>query len=100
MKPFLEAETDGPTRGALFETLGRLPGADESVIAAGLRDRTVEARVGAAKGLEILFRKTRLKPGVETVEALRRAIRENADRTLRALALSTPLLRQSSIELA
>ena len=89
LRPFLEKEGDAEVRGALYQTLGRLPQADESLLRAGLREAGLPARIGAAKGLEVFFRRTKTAPSRDTVEALQSAIRENASPVLRELALLT-----------
>lgn len=89
LRPFLEKERDGRVRGVIYETIGRLPQADEAVLGRGLRDEELPARIGAAKGLEAFFRRTKSVPQRETIQALRAAIRENASPILRELALLT-----------
>lgn len=92
LRPFLEKERDGAVRGVLYETLGRLPATDialPTLLTEGLRDSSLEARVGAAKGLELFYRKTKTKPGPDAVDALRSAIRDGSSAALRELALLT-----------
>lgn len=91
-RSLLREEGDAEVRAAIYETIGRvLPvaGESESLLLEGLSDRDAGARVGAAKGLESLFRLNRekQKPAAETLGALRRALRENESATLRELAL-------------
>jgi cyclophilin family peptidyl-prolyl cis-trans isomerase len=87
--PYLERETDGAVRGVIYETMGRLPGADERVLRRGLGDPDVEARTGAAKGLESHFRTTKSQPESDTMVALRGSLRAENPSTLLQLALLT-----------
>jgi cyclophilin family peptidyl-prolyl cis-trans isomerase len=87
--PFLTKETDGYVRGVFYETIGRLPQADETLLRRGLSEPDLAARIGAAKGLEAFFRKTQRAPGPETVARLREAAGERGSPLLRALALLT-----------
>jgi len=89
LHPFLEKEGDAEVRGVLYQTIGRLPRADEALLRGGLRESALPARLGAAKGLEVLFRRTKTAPSRETLEALRSAIGENRSPVLRELALLT-----------
>jgi cyclophilin family peptidyl-prolyl cis-trans isomerase len=89
LRPFIESEPDGEVRGVLYETLGRLPEPDEARLRLGLKDADLSARIGAAKGMEAFLRRTKTVPAPETLEALRRAIRENTSPPLRQLALLT-----------
>lgn len=85
----LEKEKDGGVRGVLYETMGRLPGADEQLLLKGLEEKDVNARIGAAKGLEACFRlnsKT-ARPSLQTIQALRAAIQRDNSTPLRELAL-------------
>src|SRR5262249_61435731 len=62
----LAAEKDASVRSVIYETAGRLrevPEGTEGILAAGLKDSEPPARIGAAKGIESLFRTHRtLKP--------------------------------------
>jgi HEAT repeat protein len=89
----LRDEKAGEVRAVLFETIGRVPPVPEEterVLVAGLADASPAARIGAAGGLESLFRMNRsLKPAPATITALRRAFRENTTGLLRELVLLT-----------
>jgi cyclophilin family peptidyl-prolyl cis-trans isomerase/HEAT repeat protein len=90
----LREEQDGPVRGVIYETIGRItptPNETEALLVRGLSDGDLGARIGAAKGLESLFRlnATTLAPSAETIEALRQAIWDNDAAVLRELALLT-----------
>ena len=85
----LADEPDEEVRGVYYETIGRLPNADERLLVKGLQDRGSHARTGAAKGLESYFRLTGSKPRLETLHALRTALRTNESPTLRQLVLLT-----------
>jgi cyclophilin family peptidyl-prolyl cis-trans isomerase/HEAT repeat protein len=87
--PFLTKETDGYVRGVFYETIGRLPQADETLLRRGLSEPDLAARIGAAKGLEAFFRRTKRAPGSETVARLREAAGERGSPLLCALALLT-----------
>ncbi len=89
----LKDENDATVRSVIYETAGRVkepvPGV-EAILVSGLRDSLPPARTGAAKGLEALFRTHRsMKPSLDTVAALRLALRDNADPILRELLLLT-----------
>ncbi len=90
----LREEKDGAVRGVIYETIGRIPpilNETENLLVAGLSDGDVNARTGAAKGIEALFRLQRatMKPSGETIRALRQAFRDNASAPLRQLVLLT-----------
>ena len=87
--PYLESEKDGAVRGVIYETMGRLPGADERVLRLGLGDPDARARTGAAKGLEAHFRTTKGQPESDTIAALRGSLRAENPSTLLQLALLT-----------
>jgi cyclophilin family peptidyl-prolyl cis-trans isomerase/HEAT repeat protein len=87
--PLLDNEKDGAVRGVIYETMGRLPQADEAVLAAGLDDEDPRVRSGAAKGLESFFRRARIRPSTETIQTLRKAIRDDNPTRLKNLALLT-----------
>ncbi len=87
----LEKEKEGSVRGILYETIGRLPGAEERILLKGIDEEQADARVGAAKGLEAHFRlhsKT-TKPSPQAVQALRAAVRRDESPLVRELALLT-----------
>ncbi len=79
----LQAERDPSVRAAIFEAIGRAkpPGNDaESLLAAGLKDAAPQARAGAARGLESLFRlnsKPPRSPATTTLAALHEAFLAN-----------------------
>ncbi|MEO6222739.1 MAG: peptidylprolyl isomerase [Vicinamibacterales bacterium] len=89
----LRDEKAGAVRAVLFETLGRvapMPEESERLLAGGLSDNDPAARMGAAGGLESLFRMNRsLKPTPATMTALRQAFRENTAALFRELVLLT-----------
>ena len=89
----LRDETVGDVRAVVFETIGRVPmvaGESERLLVTGLTDSSPAARVGAAGGLESLFRMNRgVKPVPATVAALRQAFRDNTTPLLRELVLLT-----------
>jgi cyclophilin family peptidyl-prolyl cis-trans isomerase/HEAT repeat protein len=89
-RSLLTTEKDTRVRGVLYETIGRLGGPEE-VLVTGLEDPELPARIGAAKGLEALFRLNRntMKPSAAAISALRAAIRANTSAPLRELALLT-----------
>ena len=87
LSPFLENEKDGAVRGVIYETMGRLSGADETRLALGLDDADPRARTGAAKGLYALFRTTDERPSKDTGRALRKVLRSENPATLQKLVL-------------
>ncbi len=89
----LRDEKAGDVRAVLFETIGRVapvPDESERLLAAGLTDNDPAARMGAAGGLESLFRMNRsIKPSPATLTALRQAFREDTVAMFRELVLLT-----------
>ena len=90
----LKEETSGDVRAVIFETIGRVPlvpEESERLLVAGLTDASPVARIGAAGGLESLFRLNRrtLKPAPTTITALRQAFRVNSTGLFRELVLLT-----------
>jgi cyclophilin family peptidyl-prolyl cis-trans isomerase len=88
----LREEKNGDVRAVMFETIGRVapvPGETERLLVGGLTDATVAGRIGAARGLEAVFRLNAraMKPAADTIAALRQAIRDNTAAPLRELAL-------------
>jgi cyclophilin family peptidyl-prolyl cis-trans isomerase len=90
----LRRERDPAVRAALFEAVGRARDVDavsERLLAAGLRDGTVTARRGAARGLESLLRlkgdDRTLQP--ETLAAIEAAFVVNTDASIRQILLLT-----------
>jgi cyclophilin family peptidyl-prolyl cis-trans isomerase len=90
-----KAERDGRVRAAIFEAIGRAkPVAEgaESVLADGLTDTDPQARTGAARGLESLFRlnsKPPRKPADATIAALHQAFAAHREEEIRELILLT-----------
>lgn len=81
-RELLLRERDGFVRGVIYETIGRVrttPDSAEQTLAQGLSDAAVEARAGAARGLESLIRRTArtARPSQATIMALRRAARDS-----------------------
>jgi cyclophilin family peptidyl-prolyl cis-trans isomerase/HEAT repeat protein len=88
----LAEERDDEVRSVYYETIGRLPITDDELflkLVKGLQEPGPHARVGAAKGLESYFRLTENKPRLETLTALREALRTTDSSTLRQLVLLT-----------
>jgi cyclophilin family peptidyl-prolyl cis-trans isomerase/HEAT repeat protein len=91
----LKAERDGSVRAAILEAIGRAkPPADdaESLLANGLKDADPNARAGAARGLESLFRlnsKPPRKPADTTVAALHQVFEAHHEEEIRELILLT-----------
>jgi cyclophilin family peptidyl-prolyl cis-trans isomerase/HEAT repeat protein len=89
----LREEKLGDVRAVIFETIGRVPlvaGESERLLVTGLADSSPAARMGAAGGLESLFRMNRgMKPVPATVAALRQAFRDNTTALFRELVLLT-----------
>ena len=91
----LKAERDGSVRAAIFEAIGRAkPAAEdaESLLAGGLKDADPQARAGAARGLESLFRlnsKPPRKPAAATIAALHQTFAANREEEIRELILLT-----------
>ena len=85
----LADEQDAGVRAVIYRTMGRLPGADETLLAAGLREDDPIIREGGAAGIEAQFRLHRRgeAPLAETVAALRAAMREPDNASVRRLAL-------------
>ncbi len=99
LAPFLEKEKDGAVRGVIYETMGRLAGADETRLAQGLDDADPRARIGAAKGLYAFFRATEEQPGKDTVRTLRKALRsENPTTLLKFVLLALNETEDSDVE--
>lgn len=78
----LQNEKSGVVRGELFATIGRLvpafPNAEQTLVS-GLADPAAEARAGAVRGLEALFRLNRaVRPATATLEKLRVSFNRNA----------------------
>jgi cyclophilin family peptidyl-prolyl cis-trans isomerase/HEAT repeat protein len=89
----LAEEKAGDVRAVIFETIGRVPlvaGESERLLVTGLTDSSPAARMGAAGGLESLFRMNRgMKPVPATVAALRQAFRDHPTPLFRELVLLT-----------
>ncbi len=91
----LKTERDASVRAAMFEAAGRAkPPADdaESLLAGGLKDADPQARAGAARGLESLFRlnsKPPRPPATGTLAALHEAFAANREEEIRELILLT-----------
>ena len=85
----LAEEQDSGVRAVIYRTMGRLPGADETLLAVGLREDDPRVREGGAAGIEAQFRLHRRgeTPSAETVAALRAAMREPDNARVRSLAL-------------
>ena len=89
----LPAEENGRVRAMIYESLGRSARSvfsdAEPVLLRGLSDASLDARVGAARGLESLIRRNArtAKPALGTLNAIRRAIRDNESESLRELGL-------------
>jgi cyclophilin family peptidyl-prolyl cis-trans isomerase/HEAT repeat protein len=81
----LKTERDASVRAAIFEAIGRAkPAGDdaESLLVAGLKDVDPQARAGAARGLESLFRlnsKPPRQPAAATLVALHKAFAANPE---------------------
>ena len=89
----LQTEKDGEVRGELFATIGRvlpaIAGA-EQMLAAALDEQSSDARTGAIRGLESLFRLNRsMRAATTTTEKLREAFSTNAGDIPRQLTLLT-----------
>ena len=89
----LQAEKSGVVRGELFATIGRLlpaiVGAEQALVTA-LGEPSVEARTGAIRGLESLFRLNRAMVATPvTLEKLRTAFMTNTGDIPRQLVLLT-----------
>lgn len=88
----LQTETSGAVRAVIYESMGRVkpapPGAEARLVL-GLEDEDPAARIGAARGLETLVRQNirATRPAPATLEALRRAVRDNRSPRLRQFAL-------------
>jgi len=92
---WLERETDGEVRGALYQAIGRVApvdGISEPALVDGLTNGDSAARTGAAHGLEAFLRLNRRthRPAAATIAALRRAADDDltAVRELALLALN------------
>ncbi len=88
----LADERDGAVRAAIFEAAGRarpIAPEIETLLQRGLGDAAPEAREGAARGLEALFRLNRrtITPSPATLAALRQAFATNSSEALRQLVL-------------
>ncbi|MEO7522085.1 MAG: HEAT repeat domain-containing protein, partial [Gemmatimonas sp.] len=82
-RTLLSTEQNTYVRGVIFETIGRVrttPDSAEIILARGLSEASVEARAGAARGLESLLRRTprTARPSELTLIALRRAARDTS----------------------
>jgi len=89
MTSILDKENDAGVRGSMYAVLGRMPRATEGTLLRGLAEEKLEARIGAAKGLEAYFRLNApaAKPTRRAIELLRKAVRENDSSLLRKLVL-------------
>lgn len=87
----VQQERDGSVRGELLVSAGRTTPAvahAESLLVAYVRDASPDARTGALRGLESLFRLNRgLRPSASTIDALRAAFRANSAEIPRELVL-------------
>jgi len=88
----LDQEEEASVRAVIYEALGRVQPPDslaERVLVQGLREDALEARRGAARGLEwrVRVNSKTLRPEPSTIEGLRRAVRENSDPSLLQFAL-------------
>lgn len=86
----LDGEQDPNVRAVVYRTMGRVAGADEVILAAGLVEEAIDVRIGAAHGLGAFFRGQGRNAiaSNETVEALRRAAIEGSEPVLRRLAFA------------
>lgn len=90
----LQSEKSGIVRGELLATMGRvlpaISGAEQTLVA-GLDDGTAEARSGAIRGLESLFRLNgrAMRPAAPTLEKLRQTFTVNTADIPRQLTLLT-----------
>ncbi|MDZ7630181.1 MAG: peptidylprolyl isomerase [Gemmatimonadaceae bacterium] len=90
----LATERDAGVRAVIYEALGRarpVPADAEAVLRRGLKEASVVARTGAARGIESLFRLNRrtMQPSAETVAGLNDAFAARPNEELRELALLT-----------
>ena len=88
----LQTEKSGAVRAVIYESMGRekpAPPGAEARLVLGLEDEDMAARAGAARGLETLVRQNirTTRPAPATLEALRRAFRDNRAPRLRQFAL-------------
>ncbi len=85
-----KTETAPAVRAVYYRTMARLPKADEVLLIKGLEEADPVVREGAAKGVETLYRlnaRKGLKPPLHSLQAMRKAFRENSDPLLRRLLL-------------
>lgn len=81
------AREDVPhVRAALYEALGRMPGASESVLLPGFPEPE-PVRFGAVKGLENYLRTRDVSPSETAIAALRAAVKESRSSPIRQLGL-------------
>jgi cyclophilin family peptidyl-prolyl cis-trans isomerase len=91
----IKGERDASVRAAIFEAIGRAkPASDdaEQLLAAGLKDADTDARTGAARGLESLFRLNSKPPrqaAAATLASLHQAFAANRREEIRELILLT-----------
>ncbi len=89
----LPGEKSGLVRAMIYESLGRSARSTfteaELVLLGGLSDASLDARIGAARGLESLIRRNArtAQPTQGTLSAIRRVIRDNESESLRELGL-------------
>jgi cyclophilin family peptidyl-prolyl cis-trans isomerase/HEAT repeat protein len=92
-RALLQKERDASVRAVIYEAVGRAKpvAADaEMLLVDGLRDVDSRGRVGAARGLESLFRlnaEPPLRPSAATIAALHKAFVANQQEELRELIL-------------
>ena len=82
----LAAERNPSVRAAIYEALARFSRIGHEPMLPGLEEEDV-ARFGAVKGLEHILRTSDLPPSDETIEALRRVVRESQSSKMRQLAV-------------
>ncbi len=87
----LGGEKDPRVRGLIYDVLGRLPQGTEEVLASGLAEAALEAKTGAARGLETYFRirAGESKPSAATINTLRKTVQQEDSAVLLELALLT-----------
>ncbi len=86
LSPHLEKERDPRVRAVLYESLGRLPEGREEILLPGLLEGD-EARLGAMKGLETLYRVREATPTGLALAAIRKTVRESRTSAVRQLGL-------------
>ncbi|HEY7817128.1 MAG TPA: peptidylprolyl isomerase [Vicinamibacteria bacterium] len=86
LSPLLEQERDPRVRAVLYESIGRVSEARETLLLPGLAEEE-SVRAGAMKGIEAFYRTREKKPTDAALTAIRRTVRDSRSPKVRELGL-------------